>query len=250
VRVHYRTVICIATGEILEDHFYEYSGPVAECKVTDAEKAAQAQSRQESVYLQTMMQTQFGEQQDLLKNVLLPQLTQMANNPEGFGAKALSAMQSQLINTVGSQVSSQEKSIQNQFSTENLAGLGSGVQEAIQANLGASAAGAEATGLQNISIANEQLKNQQQEFGLGGLASATQLLGQAPQAAGLGLGANNQNFNQSLQIANQGSLWQNLLGGVVGAGLNFASGGVSGLAQGGSFWTGGGQALGGQDVTG
>src|SRR6266705_2694515 len=109
-------------------------------KVSDAEKAAQAQSAQESKYLQNMMQVQFKEQQDLLNNVLLPQLKQMATNPQGFGAKALADMQSKLINTVGSQFASQEKGLQERFATQNLPGVGSGVQEALRANLAQGAA--------------------------------------------------------------------------------------------------------------
>lgn len=223
----------------------EYQGYL---KVSDAEKQAQAQSQQESQYLQSMMQTQFKEQQGLLNNVLIPQLTQMAQNPQGFGAQALAAMQSQMINTVGSQLSSQEKSLNNQFATQNMAGLGSGVNVALQAGLAQNAAGTEAGGLNQIAIQNAQLKNQQQQFGLQGLAGATSLLGAAPQSAGLGLQANQNNFGQSYQIAQQGNLWQNLLGGVLGAGLNFASGGMSNLdttggstfgEQVGNFFTGG-----------
>jgi hypothetical protein len=210
-------------------------------KVSDAEKQAQQQSAQEATYLQSMMKTQFAEQQGLLNNVLLPQLQQMATNPQGFGAKALSAMQSQLINTVGTQLSSQEKSVQSQFATQNMAGLSSGVQAAIQANLAQGAAGQEAGGLQNLSIANAQLQNQQQQFGLTGLGQATSLLGAAPQSAGLGISANNAAFGQASQMAQQGSIWQNLLGGVLGAGLNFATGGLSKLG-GNIFGGGGGQA--------
>lgn len=219
-------------------------------KASDAQKQAQQQSQQEAQFLQNMMKTQFGEQQDLLNKVLIPQLTQMASNPQGFGAQALAAMQSQLINTVGGQFASQEKSLQNQFASNNLAGLGSGVQQAILANLGGQAAGAEGQGLSNIAIQNAQLKNQQQEFGVSGLAGADQLLGQAPQAAGLALGANQNTFNQATQIHNQGGFFSNLMGGLLGAGLNFASGGLSGMMQGGSFLSGAGQAMGGQPITG
>jgi hypothetical protein len=196
------------------------------------------------------MQTQFKEQQDLLNNVLLPQLKQMATDPQGFGAKALADMQSKLINTVGTQFASQEKGLQERFATQNLPGVGSGVQEALRANLAQGAAGQEAGGLMDIQLANEQQKERQREIGISGLAQASTLLGQAPGSAGLALQANQQNFDQSYQMAQQGSLWQNLLGGVIGAGLNFATGGISGMLQGGSFLTGGGQALGGREVTG
>lgn len=201
--------------------FPEYQGYL---KVSGEEKQAHAQSVQESQFLQNMMQTQFSEQQGLLNNFLIPQLKQMATNPEGFGAKALADMQSQLINTVGSQFASQTKGLQERFATQNLAGLPSGVQTALQAQLGQGAAGMEATGIQDIQLANERAKLEQQQFGLSGLADATQLLGAAPQSAGLALRANQQRFGQSYQMAQQGSLWQNLLGGVMGAGLNYAAG--------------------------
>lgn len=219
-------------------------------KASDAQKQAQQQSQQEAQFLQSMMQTQFGEQQQLLNKVLIPQLTQMAQNPQGFGAQALAAMQSQLINTVGTQFASQEKSLQNQFASNNLAGLGSGVQEAIKANLAGNAAGFEGQGLSNIAIQNAQLKNQQQQFALGGLGAADSLLGQAPQSAGLALEGNKNTFNQATQIHNQGGFFSNLMGGLLGAGLNFATGGLSGMLNGGSFLEGGGQALGGQPITG
>lgn len=231
-RVHTRTVYDIATLAILEDEWFWYDGPVSQCKVTDEEKKAQAQSAEESKYLQTMMQTQFKEQQDLLNHVLLPQLKQMATDPQGFGAKALADMQSKLINTVGTQFASQQKGLQQRFATNNLPGVGSGVQEALSANLAQGAAGQEAGGLMNIDLANEQQKEQQRQFGISGLAGASTLLGQAPGSAGLALQANSQNFDQSHQIAQQGSLWQNLLGGVLGAGLGFAVGGPAGAAVG------------------
>lgn len=215
-------------------------------KVSDAEKAAQKQSAAEATQLQGMMTTQFKEQQDLLNKVIIPQLTQMATNPEGFGAKALATMQSQLINTVGSQLSSQEKSLKTQFATSNLPGLPSGVETALEANLNANAAGTEATGIQNISLANEQLKQQQREEGLSGLSQATTLEGATPQSAGLAVQSNQNNFDQSYKMAQQGGgIFSKILSGVIGAGLNFATGGLSSIAQGGSFLAGGGQALAG-----
>jgi len=58
-------------------------------KVSGQEKAAENLTAQESRQLGTWMQTQFSEQQNLLNNVMIPQqLTQMATNPQGFGAQA------------------------------------------------------------------------------------------------------------------------------------------------------------------
>lgn len=209
-------------------------------KISGAEKQAQEQTVQESNFLQQMMQTQFAEQQQLLNSFLIPQLKQMATDPQGFGAKALANMQSQLINTVGSQYASQTQAIQNRFATQNMAGLGSGFQTALQANLAQGAAGQEAGGLLNIGLANEQAKLQQQQFGLSGLMGAEQELGAAPQSAGLAIQSNQNRFGQSYQMAKQGSLWQNLLGGVVGAGLNMIAPGVGSLVGGAISGAGGG----------
>jgi len=86
------------------------------------------------------MQTQFLERQGLLNTVLIPRLTQMTMNPQGFGAQALAAMKSQTIGTIGSQLAAQQRGLQQQFATQNMTGLGSGVEAALGANLAQGAA--------------------------------------------------------------------------------------------------------------
>lgn len=202
-------------------------------KVSGQEKAAEASTASEAQMLQGWMGTQFQEQQNLLNKVLIPQLTQMVTNPQGFGAQALAAMRSQTIGTIGTQLSSEEKNMAQQFATQNMAGLGSGVQMAETYGLQQQAAGQEATGLQNIAIANAQAQQQQRQFGLQGLANASQLLGQAPQSAGLAVQASGTQFNEAYKMAQQGGLMQNILGGLAGAGIGFLTGGPAGAALGG-----------------
>lgn len=225
------------------DGYPEYQGYL---KVSGGEKrAAKAQAGLTSS-LTSMMKTQFAEQQNLLNNFLIPQLQSMVTNPQGFGAQALSAMRSQAISTIGTQFTSQKQQMQNQFASQNMAGLESGVQQALAGQLGMQATGQEAGALQNISIANAQAKMQQQEFGLSGLTSATSLLGQAPQAAGLASQSAGQQFQQQYTMAQQGGFWSNLATGLIGGAASLLTGGATSLigagvgAVGGLF--GGGQA--------
>lgn len=216
-------------------------------KVSGGEKEAAAQTQQQAQYLTNMMQTQFGEQQNLLNHILLPQLQQMATNPQGFGPQAMAAMRAQTIGTIGTQLAAQQRSLQQQFSTANMAGLGSGVQAALGAQLGAGAAGAEASSLQELSIANAQMQQQQRMQGLSGLAQASTLLGQAPQSAGLALQGSQASFGQQYQMAQQGGFWSNLArGALTAAGTAFLGplGSMAGSALGGALFGGGAPTMG------
>jgi hypothetical protein len=214
-------------------------------KVTGQETTAQSLNGWETSVMQSWMMNQFTEQQNLLTKTIIPQLTQMATNPTGFGASALSAMKSQLQDTLGTQLSSQQQSLQQNFASQNLAGLGSGVEQATSAMLGSQAASSLASGNEQINIANAQAQMQQQQFGLQGLMGAESALGALPQSAGLLGQLGGQQFSQAYNMAQQGSLWQNILGGVAGAGLSALTGGLSNVFQGGSFLSGMGGALSG-----
>lgn len=229
----------------------EYQGWM---KVSSGEKTAANLQTQTSNYLSNMMQTQFAEQQGLLNNVLIPQLTQMATHPQGFGAGALAAMRSQAIGTIGTQMASQQRNLQNQFATQNMAGLGSGVEMGLSAGLTQQAVGQEATALQNIQIANAQAQMQQQQFALGGLGQASQLLGQAPESAGLLNKSLGQQFTQQYNMSQQGGFWSNLARGVltaagtavgaaVGGPLGMQAGAQAGGALSGIFGGGGGTPM-------
>lgn len=212
-----------------------YPAYEVEMKVSGQEKAMQQQNQLNAQWLSDMMQRQFTEQQSLLNNFLVPQLKQMVTNPQGFGNVGLANMRSQLISTIGSQLTGLQQNLRQQFDTANMAGLGSGVQVGLGANLAQTAAGQEAAGLQNIAIANAQARMTQQLQGLQGLQGATSLLGAAPQSAGLATQAAGQAWNEAYQQAQQGGFWSNLARGALG--------GAEMLA--GMALPGGGTALGG-----
>lgn len=197
------------------------------------EKAAENQTATEAQMMQGWMGTQFGEQQGWLNNIIMPQLQHMFTNPPGYNAQSLAAARSATIGTTGAQLSSEEKNLASQFATQNMAGLGSGVQMAETYGLQQQAAGQEATGLQNIAIANAQAQMQQQQWAGGQLMQGVNQLGQTPQSAQLALQASGTQFNEAYKMAQQGGLLQNILGGIAGAGMGFLTGGPAGAVAGG-----------------
>src|SRR3974390_994063 len=207
-------------------------------KESQEQKDAQAQQPAFNKQLQSIYQTQFAENQSILK-ALTPQLQAMAANPQGFGATEYHALQSQIINDTGAQYSNMAKGVAQDFATSNEAGLPSGVQAQLQANIAAGAAGQVSNASNNLAIQNEQLKQQQQQFAMGTLEGQQGSIGSQMGTTGNQVGSGLQNqFQNATTVYNQGSLWKNILGGIVGAGLNVATGGLSSLMTGGSFMSG------------
>ena len=219
------------------------SMPIPVCKESDAQKAAQSQQNDFNKQLMQTFQTQFGEQQSIL-SVLTPQLEAMAKNPQGFGATEYAALQAKIVNDTGAQYSNVAKSAAREFATTNEAGLPSGVEAQVQGSIAGAAAGQVSGESSQLAIANEQVKQQQKEFALSSLSGIQTGLGQnsAAFSGQAGTGLQNQ-FQNATTVYNQGSMWKNILGGVIGAGLNIATGGISGglnsvLNQGQSFGSG------------
>jgi hypothetical protein len=219
-------------------------------KESDDQKKAQAQQNAFNAQLLDIYKTQFGESQAIL-SVLTPQLEGMAANPTGFGVDEYHALQAKIVTDVGAQYSAVAKQNALEFATTNEAGLPSGVELSVDAATRAAAANAVASNSTTLAIQNEELKNQQKEFAIGQLGSEAGLLGSETTATGSQAGSGLQSqFQNATTVYNQGSAWKNILSGVVSSGLNFVTGGLSGLAQGGGFLAGGGQAMGGATVTG
>lgn len=207
-----------------------YATYEVEMKVSGQEKSAANMTSQESSFLMNMLQTQFSEQQNLLTKVMIPQLQGMATNPQGFGAQAMANIRAQTVQTIGSQLATQRQALQQQFATQNMAGLGSGVQAAISAQLGAGAVSEEASALQQQQIANAQLKAQQQQWALGTLGQIEPQLGAAPQAAGLLSSNLNNQFQQAYTMSQQGGFWSNLARGALSAAGTAFLGPLGGMA--------------------
>ena len=123
-----------------------------------------------------------------------------------------------------------------------MAGLPSGVEAAIQSQIGSSAGNTVAQGLNQINLANQQYKNQQQMTALSGLQQIPGMLGMSPQVGGLLGGINGLSFNEGQTIYNQnqagnfwGNLGQGLLGGLINGGASLLTGGLTGLGGAGGM---------------
>jgi hypothetical protein len=207
------------------------SGPSA------GEKTAAAQTAAMSQQLMTQFQQEFSESTEL-QSFLTAQLMPMITNPTGFTAQQTADLRSTLINSVDSQMASTTQQQQQAQAVSNEAGLPSGVASMNQAILQGEASSTESQGLLGIQEESAQLAQQRQQAAIGELA---QVSGQATQAgtslAGTAVNSNNSQFNQQETMQQQStSMWSNILNGVLGAGLSFATGGLSNLTSGQSFF--------------
>jgi hypothetical protein len=243
VRVYVHHSLDIETLKPLESVYFDYPEGATLVRLcggpSQAEINAQQQAAAESGQLLADFQTQFAEQQGYLNQFLVPQLQSMFLNPQGFGPTAIADLDAQLVNTTGAQALNAKQSSQEAFATQNMKGLPSGVEQAIQAQIGSAAGNTVAQGNLNIGLANQQYKNQQQMTALAGLENVPQMFGMSPQTGGLLTGANQNSFNQARQIAQQGNFWgnlgQGLLGGLIGQVPGLIAGGFGNLdSSGGS----------------
>jgi hypothetical protein len=218
---------------------------------SQAEQTAQQQAAAESQALFTQYQQQFGQENSFVNNFLKPQLESLYTNPTGFGAAALADLDASLINTTGAQAANARQAENANFATNNMAGLPSGVNAAIQSQINSAAGNTVATGQNQINLANQQYKNQQQMTALSGLQNIPAMLGASPQVGGLLTGANQNAFNQANTINQQsiagdfwGNLGQGLLGGLINGAAGALTGGLTTMGQiGGTMFSmaGGGQ---------
>src|ERR1700743_3119785 len=88
-RIHTRTVIDMATGAIIEDESYEYSGPLALC-----DRWAQGQEKTDATNAGNTA-AGFGSSASGISANLLPFLTRELNNPQGFSQQDTTQMLNQ-----------------------------------------------------------------------------------------------------------------------------------------------------------
>lgn len=206
-------------------------GPSPEEEQLQSEQAAETQ--------QYMLQqgTLYGESQSL-QATLAPLLESEIKNPTGFSAQELADLNASNVNTTGAQYANVQKQLNLVNSSNNMAGLTSGVVAGETAALQGAAAGTVATNSQNTQIANAELQQQNKataQSELLGLQS-----GQAGEAISEGQVENqseSNSFNQAYQEQQQSSqLMNGILGGLVQTGIGVAGSGVSTLGSGNFGW--------------
>lgn len=196
-------------------------------------------------------QTQYGAQSSVLNyltGILKPMLEA---GGQGFSPQTLAAMRTGAADTTAQQYQNAAKALQTRQAVNGGAGLPSGVNAQQQEELAQAAAGQNATAQENISMANEQQRERNLEFGtnaLMGIAGEQNPLGYAGAADNAGrTQADIENANTQ-QDANSftGSFKKGIgssLGSLVGTVGTMGLGGVSSMLSGGGFGEGAQGAL-------
>lgn len=176
--------------------------------------------------LNSAYSTMFANQQATLAK-LTAQLNQAVNNPQGFSAQDLAAMRTTTMDQTTQQFARAQVAANAKAAAEGGADLGSGVAAGISAGIQAQGAEAQAAGQEQITLANEQLKQQNYWRGisglenLGGMENPTSIAG-----AEAGVANSATNAGQ-LVLSSEQAGWGDIGGVISGiAGLGAAAGGV------------------------
>jgi hypothetical protein len=204
---------------------------------SQAEQTLQTEQAAETQQYMSQQSTLYGESQ-ALQATLTPLLESEINNPTGFSPQELADLNASNVNTTGAQYANIQKQLNLSNSSNNMAGLTSGVAAGETAALGSTAAGTVASNAQNTQIANAQLAQQNKtnaQSELLGLQSGES--GAAIQTGQVENTSENNAFGQAYQEQQQSSqLMNGILGGLVQAGMGQAGSGVSMIGSGNFGW--------------
>jgi hypothetical protein len=197
---------------------------------SQAEQQLQEEQAAETQQYMAQQATTFAESQSLYAT-LSPLLQKEINNPTGFSAQELADLNASNVNTTGAQYANVQKQLTLANESNNMAGLTSGVAAGETAALGSAAADTVATNATNVQLANAELAQQKQQTAQSELLALQS--GQGGEAISLGSVENtseNNAFQQASTMQQQSNqLGMSILGGVMGAGSSFLSGGASTL---------------------
>jgi hypothetical protein len=206
------------------------------------EEQLQSEQAQETQQYMAQQSTLFSESQ-ALSATLTPLLEAQINNPTGFSPQELAALNASNVNTTGAQYANVQKQLNLANSSNNMAGLTSGVAAGETAALGSAAAGTVATNAQNTQLASAQLAQQKQQTAQSELLGLQS--GQAGEAISEGQVENqseNNAFNQAYQIQQQtnsdflNSMLGGVAGGIASAGVGQLGTAVSTIGSGNFGW--------------
>lgn len=200
-------------------NFRNVRGPgFGSLKGDNTAKAAEAQQAAFNQQLMALFQTQFGKQNaitDQLTKTLLPQLT----NPTGFSPEAEAALRSQASTSSADAYANASKAYQASSFARGSRDLPSGVDEQIQGAISGAGAGQLAGAQQNITLSNEQLKEQNYWNAINGLNGVSATINPLGYANAATSGGNTvANLGNTVNASQQSGLLGGILGGVFGAG--------------------------------
>ncbi len=183
--------------------------------------------------LNASYQTMFSEQQALLKP-LQAQLQQMVTNPQGFSPQELATLRTSSTDQTATQFKNAAIAANTMGAAHGGADLSSGVQAGIEASVAAQGAQVQSQNQNQITLANEQQRQQNYWKAISGLGDVAGLENPTP-VAGAGASVANSGTNAgNLLLNSQQASWGNIGGiisGVAGlaTGLPGIVGGISGM---------------------
>jgi len=192
---------------------------------SQAEQTLQQEQAAETQQYMAQQSTLFAESQQL-QQTLAPLLVSAIVNPIGFLPAELAVLNANNINVTGAQYANVQKQLNLANTSNNMAGLTSGVAASETAALKGAAAGTVASNATNIQLANAQLAqtnkaNAQAEL----LSLESGTTGAAISQGQVENQSENQAFNQAYQEQQQSSqLMNGILGGLVQAGVGVGMG--------------------------
>jgi hypothetical protein len=222
MRKHYETVFQMTDDPNVYvrifDDWEAHEGEVALCKGDDAAKQAEAQQAAFNSQLMSIFQTQFSKNSQIL-DYLTTTLKPMIDNPQGYSPEALATLRTQAKESAANATANAQQAYQTQAYAHGGRDLPSGVDAQVEGSISSAGAQQEAGAQQNITLANENLK--QANFwnaisSLSGNAAQFNPLGYANAATS---GGNTvANLSQANTSSQQSGLLSGLLGGAFGAG--------------------------------
>jgi hypothetical protein len=197
----------------------DYAGPWEHAKGDATAQAAEKQQAMFNTQLMKIFTQQFGQQQDVLK-YLQGKMQPMIDNPTGFSADAEAAMRTGASEQVAGQYQNAAKALANQRAQRGDAGLPSGVDAQIDAQVGNAAAATGAQAQNDITLQNEQLKNANMWNAVNALSGVGAQFNPQSYGSLYNQGAGNvANLSQAYTSSKQSQL-MGALGGVLGGGLS------------------------------
>lgn len=202
--------------------------PVSGGKGDQTVKNAESDAASFSKTLQSAFATQFGAQKGVL-DFLNNKLEASVNNPQGMSPEALAAARTNATQQSATDYNDATRAVQGQIAARGGSTLPSGVNAQIEGGLAQAGANEQSSAQNNITLQNEQLRQQNYWNAVNGLSTTAQI----ENPNGFAGSANGSTGN----IAGLSSALQQSKKGIL---TTLAGGLASGLGQGlGAFATGG-----------
>jgi hypothetical protein len=231
MKITTKITISIATGEVMEHEFYEYSGPVAlACGATSGQQQLATQQTSGYTTLVNQAQSQFGNASGVFQDLVssFAPIVAAGPNQEGFAPAELSALNSAAITSAGQGYRNAKAAVGNAesaFGGGNTGDTSGGATVGENLSLAENAANQTSSELTNIKEADYNQGRENYFNAASGLAGAPGVFGTANQAGSVATGAGEAAEKSQNDVASQDNSW---VGAVTGA-----LGNVAGMATGG-----------------